>query len=178
MFQVRQDRVASSRTQALLVSSSSLIWVDQVIHGDKIGKQITRSCSFGLNPPRAGRTSQKCAGIQCSSVRQGPGVELPLTLIRIIPCPRDLCKVSEIISEEMVVYSGRDSGLGAGRKVQFGVHHLLSKYLLRIFVYWTAFQGAVTDQMNGGAGSAESEDRGAQWRSHSEAVMVGEGSSQ
>lgn len=59
-----------------------------------------------------------------------------------------------------MVYSGRDSGLGAGRKVQSGVHHLLSKYLLRIFVYWTAFQGAVTDQMNGGAGSAESEDRG------------------
>lgn len=75
VFQVRQGSLCKNWGPG--GSSSSQNCVDQVIHGDKIGKQIAHSCSFGRNPPRAGRTSQNCAGIQCRSVIHGPGVELP-----------------------------------------------------------------------------------------------------
>ena len=37
----------------------------------------------------------------------------------------------------------RDSGLGAGRKVQFGVHHLFGKYLLNTNTQVVVFNAAM-----------------------------------
>lgn len=89
-----------------LVASSAQSWEDQVIHRDKIGKQIARSCSFGLNPPRAGRTSHNCAGIQYRSVIQGPGVELawdsseqPLILGPLQSLPDDIVYLTSLWGE-------------------------------------------------------------------------------
>lgn len=61
VFQVRQEG-PFVRTGDLVVSSSSQNCVDQVIHGDKIGKQIAHSCFFGLNPPRAGKQARTVLG--------------------------------------------------------------------------------------------------------------------
>lgn len=42
----------------------------------------------------------------------------------------------------------RDSRLGAGRKVQFGVHHLFSKYLLKTLCGLGSVPRSMADQMN------------------------------
>lgn len=66
----------------------------------------------------------------------------------------------------------RDSGLGAGRKVQFGVHHLFSKYLLKTFCRLGSVPGNMADQMNkvrkGRCWPCWKWGQEAQWWSHSE----------
>lgn len=76
----------------------------------------------------------------------------------------------------------RDSGLGAGRKVLFGVHHLFSKYLLKTFCGLGSVPGSTADRMSnvlkGGAGPAESEGRRHIGGATERALMAGESSSQ
>lgn len=62
----------------------------------------------------------------------------------------------------------RDSGLGARRKVQFAVHHLFSKYLLKTLCGLGSVPGSM----------AESEDRRHNGGATVRALMAGESSSQ